>query len=31
MFFAIKKILQKKGKCAYCDNKDTCPFYKKNN
>lgn len=26
LFFAIKRIVLKKGKCAYCDHADTCPF-----
>lgn len=31
MFFAIKKSVQKKGKCDYCGKKDICPFKNENN
>ena len=29
VFFAVRSIIKDKGRCAYCKNRDSCPFANK--
>ncbi|MBR2577938.1 MAG: hypothetical protein IKE38_03305 [Erysipelotrichaceae bacterium] len=29
IFFAVRSIIKEKGRCAYCQNRDSCPFANK--